>query len=185
MFVLICDHCHERPASVVVTQSKNGKTQERHLCDVCAAHFHPFQGDFGNDPFGIQQFLSNWIVGAAAQQAGRPQTVEEGAECPTCGLTFKRFLERGKFGCPDCYSAFREELPQVFRKVQNGHVEHTGKVPESFSGRVAAERKIAELRGLMQEAIGSEEFEEAARVRDEIRQLERSLAEGGDQVDLD
>ncbi|WP_040225955.1 UvrB/UvrC motif-containing protein [Bhargavaea cecembensis] len=184
---MICDHCHERPASVVVTQSNNGKTQERHLCDVCASHFHPLQGDFGSDPFGIQQFLSNWFGGTAAfgTEAGRPQSVEEGSRCPSCGLTFRRFLERGKFGCPECYDAFRGELPAVFRKVQNGHVEHTGKVPESFSGRVSVERKIGELRGLMQEAIEAEEFEEAARVRDEIRGLERSLERGGDRDDID
>lgn len=182
---MICDNCNERPASVVVTQSKNGKTEERHLCDVCAAHFQPFQGDFGGDPLGIQQFLQNWFAGPGAfQKTAQPQ-VSNGPECPNCGLTFRRFIERGKFGCAECYNAFRKELPEVFNKVQAGHTRHEGKVPASYSGRIAAERKIKDLRRQMKEAINQEEFEQAAKLRDEVRELERGLEEGGGQDVVD
>ncbi|HPU62840.1 MAG TPA: UvrB/UvrC motif-containing protein, partial [Mobilitalea sp.] len=92
---------------------------------------------------------------------------------------YEEFLQRGRFGCAECYRSFHKELGKTLRGIQGAEV-HTGKRPKGFltstdrmvQGLSEADRLALEL----QEAIEKEEFEEAARLRDLIRQLKREEA---------
>ena len=99
-----------------------------------------------------------------------------GPECPSCGLTFPKFLDIGKFGCATCYDTFRGRLPHVFGKLHNGHSTHVGKIPVSFNELYAVKKKIEEIRVKMKEAVEAEHFEEAAALRDEANTLKQHLA---------
>ena len=94
--------------------------------------------------------------------------------CSTCGLTFTDFRQIGLLGCGDCYQAFGRFLGPLFRRV-HGHISHTGKVPKRTGGKVRIKKEIEELRRKLQEAIAREAYEEAARLRDEIRAKEEKL----------
>ncbi len=182
-----CESCKERPASVVITKGFVGESAERHLCEKCAFQSEAFHFDPNQEPLSIQQFLSHWF-GAADSFQTQPKMQGNAAndlECPDCKLTFGKFLDIGKFGCPTCYGTFRERLPNVFGKLHNGHTTHTGKIPVSFNEIYVIKRKIEEVRTKMQEAVAAERFEEAAALRDEANALQQNLTHGGEENQVD
>ena len=186
---MLCDNCKERQASVIFTQESISGTTERHLCEKCAFQKQMFHFDPNQEPLSIQQFLSHWFGGSESIQPSHQSrdNMPEVPTCPDCQLTFKKFLDIGKFGCPNCYESFREYLPRIFSKLHNGHTTHVGKIPVSFNERFALKRKIEEIRLKMQEAIEKERFEDAATLRDEANALKGRLAEcgdGGDESDV-
>lgn len=180
---MICENCKERPASVILTKGYQGEAVEHHLCEKCAFQSEAFNFDPNQEPLSIQQFLSQWFGGAdpfQTPQQMRDTTNKDHFECNSCGLTFQKFLDIGKFGCATCYDTFREKLPPVFRKLHNGHSMHVGKIPISFNKVYAMKRKIEEVRTKMNEAVEAERFEEAAALRDEANRLKSQLADGGE-----
>ncbi|MHA6259159.1 UvrB/UvrC motif-containing protein [Sporosarcina sp. CAU 1771] len=181
---MICEKCKERPATVILTKGHMGESIEHHLCEKCAFKSEAFNFDPNQEPLSIQQFLSQWFGGADLFQAPQQTRTADGTDldCPSCGLTFRKFLDIGKFGCATCYETFREKLPSVFGKLHNGHSSHTGKIPISFNQIYAVKRKIEEIRNKMNEAVESERFEEAAALRDEANSLKEQLVNGGDEV---
>ena len=178
---MLCENCKERSASVILKQETPDGPIERNLCEKCAFNLQTFSFSPNQEPMSIQQFLSQWLTGESAQHQTRE--VQTMPECPGCGLTFQRFLEIGKFGCPTCYDTFRERLPKVFGKLHSGSTTHEGKVPASFNEKVTIKKKIESLRAHMQDAIQVENFEEAAVLRDEIKEWKQKLVteteEGG------
>ncbi|MCL2235204.1 MAG: UvrB/UvrC motif-containing protein [Defluviitaleaceae bacterium] len=106
---------------------------------------------------------------------------EEGASsvCPNCGTTYAGFKKTGKIGCAQCYSVFRTQLTKALVNI-HGSSNHKGSVPQGMNGRhsgVVIRRELAENRLLLKQAVDNEEYEDAARLRDLILQLEQ---EGGD-----
>ena len=99
---------------------------------------------------------------------------EEEPRCSSCGMTYSEFNRLGKFGCPDCYEAFREEITPLVRRI-HGHTKHVGKVPNRGTGVFRTANQIKRLRQHLKKLVQDERYEEAARVRDEIRMLERQL----------
>lgn len=179
---MICENCKERPASVIITQGYAGESTEQHLCEKCAFQSEAFHFNPNQEPLTIQQFLSQWFSGAdpfQPQQTERQSTLQE-LQCPQCALTFNKFLDNGKFGCPTCYDTFRAQLPKVFGKLHSGHSTHTGKIPVSYNKLFAVKRKIEEIRLKMQQAVSEEDFEEAAALRDEANALQQELEVGGE-----
>lgn len=178
---MICENCKQRPAKVTVTQVHNGEHFERHYCEVCANSLHPFYVEYKQDPLSLHQLLSNWFSHAdqqpVHQKQSKPQLV-----CDECGWSIQRFLDEGKFGCASCYDSFRKQLPNVFKRLHNGNTTHVGKAPGALGEIIEIKKKIEAIRLQMKDAIETERFEEAAKLRDEVRELESKLATGGDET---
>ncbi|PSL29673.1 protein arginine kinase activator [Planomicrobium soli] len=172
---MICDQCGERHASVIVKQKQQGQTTERHLCHVCAAGTQSINIAFEQDPMAIHQLLTNWFPN---QQTTVNPVRKEVAVCPSCGFAFTKFLKLGKFGCASCYDAFEPQLDEVFKRLHNGNTEHNGKIPASYGNTLKIKKEIEKLRKQMKTSIEEEDFEGAAKLRDEIRLLNSQL-EGG------
>ena len=177
---MICEHCKQRHATVTVTQVQGGQTVERHYCEICASQFHPFHFDVKEEPVSLQQLISNWF-NTSTQTAKQEEKVKQQKKitaCPSCGFTYRQFLSKGKFGCANCYDTFSEQLPNVLKRLQAGtkhigHVEHQEQHLEQWI------KKITDIREQMKAAISEERFEEAAKMRDEIRLLEQKVHVGG------
>ncbi|AUD12580.1 MULTISPECIES: UvrB/UvrC motif-containing protein [unclassified Planococcus (in: firmicutes)] len=174
---MICEQCGERPATVIVKQNQQDHLTERHLCHVCAAENHNISFSFDQDPMAIHNLLANWFP---KQQAAVSPVRKEVPACPSCGFTFQKFLSLGKFGCAECYSTFAPQLDEILKRVQNGNTEHAGKIPASYGTTLKIKKEIEELRKQMQAAIQDENFEEAARLRDQVKALNEKLEGGGD-----
>lgn len=177
---MICEHCKERHATVTVTQVQNGTHLERHYCEVCATKFHPLQFELQEEPVSIHQLMSDWFGVPTWKNKHQEQTQQpkKQTDCPMCGMTYRKFLKVGKFGCPTCYDTFREQLPPVLKRLQ-ADVKHVGKVQHDENQLARYQQQIDTLREQLQYAIEEERFEDAAKLRDEVRALQKKLPAGG------
>jgi protein arginine kinase activator len=95
-------------------------------------------------------------------------------KCPVCGAVFSELAALGRMGCAVCYSAFAEELAPAIRAA-HGRGEHRGKVSAGHRARMELTARLESLRQQLKQAVEAEEYEGAARLRDEIRGLEAAL----------
>lgn len=160
-----CDNCGSGEGVVHLTQIVNDEMTTYHLCEECAA-------EKGLDPspesvnFPLTDFLA---------QMGEKEASGEGdptGTCSFCGLSFADFRETGRLGCPQCYSAFEPHLRGLLRRIHGG-TRHVGKVylpPDPSASEM--EKRVEALRRKLERAVATEDFERAAELRDEIRDLE-------------
>ncbi|HEX7065060.1 MAG TPA: UvrB/UvrC motif-containing protein [Bacillales bacterium] len=169
-----CQECHMRPATLHFTKIINGQKTEIHICEHCAKEkgdFHP-----ASNSFSIHNLLSGLLgfedpIGESPSES--PFQQSSSLRCPECGMTYHQFVNKGKFGCAHCYETFQTKLDPVFRRVHGGNTTHKGKIPKRIGGDIQARREMDELKKALQRHIENEEFEQAAKVRDHIRSLER------------
>jgi protein arginine kinase activator len=98
-----------------------------------------------------------------------------GGVCDGCGLTYSRFRETGRLGCARCYAAFDKELRPLIRRI-HGEVRHVGKVPHREETGSDRDARIRRLNEDLERAIGAEEYERAAEIRDLIQELETAAS---------
>lgn len=163
-----CSVC-SKPAVYHVTLLKNGDVNELHLCET---HFHDYMQKPDNEE-STESFIESLLPESEMDE--RRQQDEE-LVCPNCGITYREFRERGRFGCPYDYEAFRERLVPLLTNIHNA-TQHTGKVPRRAPMTSENQLKLIQLRRELSVAIDQEDYEEAARLRDEIRTLEGELGQ--------
>jgi protein arginine kinase activator len=91
--------------------------------------------------------------------------------CPDCGMKFVEFRNGGRLGCPHDYDAFQEDLLPLLEGVHSS-TKHDGKKPKHRSGGKQNHNELTGLRKKLQKAIDGEKYEEAAKLRDRIKNLE-------------
>ena len=159
---LQCDLCG-KPATVHVTQILNSKIHKVHLCEACA------QAKGVTDPSGFS--LADLLVKASLNPEA---VVEEGLRCEHCGFTQQDFKKVGRFGCPRCYESFRPLLAPMLGNMHKGTA-HVGKVPQCAMKRRSVYEQLTKLETELDLAVKSERYEDAARYRDEIRQIKQTV----------
>lgn len=107
----------------------------------------------------------------------QPSAQQYGKACPVCGHTWNDFSRTGRFGCSECYKTFKSGAEQVLRQTQSGT--HAGKIPSKSSAQIKAKRRLEDLRRQLKTAVSKEEYETAAKLHAEIKQLEAAANEGG------
>ncbi len=133
-----------------------------HLCEACAQE----KASQMQVPIGFQVFLG----GIAPEKNGVDKS--EPAVCPNCGLSYREFRKVGRLGCSQCYVVFKDYLASLLKNI-HGSSRHIGKRPKRLSKDLEIQVKLSRLRKELQEAVEREAFEEAARIRDEIKALEQ------------
>ncbi|MBC8128381.1 MAG: UvrB/UvrC motif-containing protein [Gloeobacteraceae cyanobacterium ES-bin-144] len=164
-----CDFC-EKKASVFLTQLVEGQMKKVCLCDDCAKE----RGVTDPTGFSLADLLVSGIAAnPPSASGGKTKTSTSGGssrKCPTCGFTIEDLRRVRRFGCSDCYTAFSEEVAQMVRGIHKGTT-HIGKVPAGLMAMQVLHQRLEELRAHLDQAIASESYEEAAGIRDEIRNL--------------
>ena len=155
---MLCEECGERQAEVVMTTVINGESTSRHLCRECLKKYQT--GD-------LQSVLAA-VLSAMAEKKQVPEIT-----CPRGGETYAEFQKTGMLGCAECYAAFRRELTPLITRVQ-GRTQHAGRRPPVSEEEQARETRMGALRAQMEAAVAEENFEEAARLRDELRAIAAS-----------
>ena len=162
-----CSICKEKPATIHLTQIVGDKMQKLDLCEDCAK----VKGV--NDASGFA--MSDIMLGLGAAQELEQSVGGAEVKCPRCGFSQADFKKSGRLGCPECYKTFAEGLAGLLKTMHKG-TRHAGKAPESL--RVSREHadRLKSLQKKLAKAIESEDFELAARRRDEIKQMpERAI----------
>lgn len=163
-----CDFCDQK-ATVFLTQLVEGQMKKVCLCESCA------QEKGVTDPTGFSladMLMTGTPTSAIVGTPGFVKTRTSGVKtCPNCGFSADDLNRVRRFGCSACFNTFRSELDLILRGMHQG-MQHVGKVPKGFEEIHARDEKLEELRGRLENAIQSENYEDAAQLRDEIRQLE-------------
>lgn len=169
---MLCQHCKKHQATTHVKTMINGEYAEYMLCPECAHElgydnmFSDFSADFGGL---LSSFFSNALP-----------AISGATHCDTCGSTLNDIKRSGKVGCADCYDTFFSELLPTIRSI-HGNTEHKGKHPvieytvnpdEKSDTTGSSGSKLESLRAELKQAIADENFERAAQLRDEIKELE-------------
>ncbi len=160
-----CTRCNAKEATVFYREIVNGKETKYALCSDCAAAMEKESGSLFADPFG-----GNLLGSLFSDIPQKIQPRKEEKKCTLCGATFRQLAENGKVGCPACYTSFREELAPTLKRL-HGTAVHRGRVPKKFQAKRTAMEKLASLERDLKKAIETEAYEEAAKLRDEIRAL--------------
>jgi protein arginine kinase activator len=165
---MLCQNCGKNEATTHIKQIINGDMAESHLCSECASHLgysDVFSG-FGLNLSGLfGGLLGDMMPSISAGKSPR---------CPKCGTSFEEIVRSGKVGCADCYRTFYDKLLPSIQRI-HGKIKHSGKVTNSApveSKEETTEEKIEKLKIAMNEAVAKQEFETAAKIRDEIKALE-------------
>ncbi len=161
---MLCDNCLKNTASVHMTSFVNGQMQTLHLCAQCAIK---------KKSIAVMPWLSFNDFLSAFYETEDTQDIE----CKICGTTLADFKKTGKLGCANCYKVFESSIQPVLKGVHLNTV-HTGKRPgdavkAAFGTDQTVRSKTDDLKQKLREAVAAENFEEAARLRDEIALLEK------------
>jgi len=159
----LCDNCNINPASIHIVQVMNGKKLTHNLCKACAVKdMHLHAGDIT-----VDKLLAGMMNPIKTLEDNPPEL-----KCSECGTEFEKFSKTGKVGCAQCYVDFKPYIEQMLSKAQKG-MEHTGRQPKANTDEdIVRIGKLRELRSEMRSAIGEENFERAAQIRDEIALIE-------------
>ena len=169
---MLCQNCGKNTATTHIKSVVNGVLTEFDLCENCAREkgyvnfFKDLHWDFGN--------LMGGFIGS--HQGRTPAQ-----RCSKCGASFAEITESGKIGCSECYTFFRDRLMPTVNRI-HGSAKHKGKIPGTSALRIvepAGEMAVVkpdpieQKRALLKSAIEEQNFEQAAVLRDEIRELEK------------
>lgn len=166
---MLCDECKEKPATVHLIQVFNGQKKESHLCEECAAQKTGVMLDQGS------QFSIPNLLGGMFGSIYTMQSLANTSKCPNCGMSFQDIRQIGKLGCSECFKLYEQELEASLRRI-HGNSRHIGKIPVRGGHKVLLKQQLDELKNQLQEAVRQEEYEKAAQIRDELKEMERKLS---------
>lgn len=167
--IMVCQECKKRQASVHFTKIVNGEKMELKLCEVCAKE----RGDLDlghGEHFSFHKLLAGLLDIDELQVMGEQEM--EKATCNNCGLSEHSFVNSGRLGCSECYNTFGFKLDPLLKRIQGGS-SHVGKVPVRAGGKIRIKREMQNLRDKLNMCIAKEDFEQAAIIRDQIKELEK------------
>jgi protein arginine kinase activator len=166
---MLCDICKKTEATVHLTQIVDGKMLKVDLCESCAKEK------------GVQEAagfsLANLLAGLGAGEESRVEAA--GAQCPVCGFTQADFKKTGRLGCSACWEAFESSLRSLLKAMHKGD-HHVGKVPVRAAHTQAVSNQMQQLTEQLETAVREEKYEDAAQIRDQIRELEAKWKKAAD-----
>jgi protein arginine kinase activator len=146
-----------------LTKIVNGHKKETHLCTSCAESKELLQQQDLNLSAILQSVIGPHI-GALTDDLAR-------LTCPECGIKYMEFKAEGRLGCPNDYQVFQKALEPLLQRIHRS-TRHAGKHPRHGRRSVAWHTEVVSLRQQLREAVDTENYEEAARLRDLLRQKE-------------
>ncbi|RKY32472.1 MAG: hypothetical protein DRP74_02535 [Candidatus Omnitrophota bacterium] len=162
---MLCDLCGKNPATVHFTEIIDNQMQELHLCEDCAKQ----KSVQMEQQFGLSDLLAGLVdIDKPTKEAEALSQVK----CENCGLTYADFKKIGRLGCSECYAVFKKYLSPLLKKI-HGACHHVGKTPAKVTKVLKTKIDLSTLRYQLQKAIEDEAFEEAAKIRDQIKELEK------------
>lgn len=164
-----CLRCTKQ-ATLHITELKGGKSISLHLCETCAQEYLNTV-----EVGGIPEEYGSAYAPSAPEEDLDDTPAESGAKaCPYCGITFKQFRSQGRLGCPRDYEVFHDELLPLLESI-HGETQHVGKFPPKVSENSRRQHELIRLKNELKSAVDEEQYEIAARVRDQILEIEAEL----------
>jgi len=162
-----CNKCPKAATTHITEVISEEQFEELHLCEECY-HKYFFENQKGT---GLGSGLKGTEAGAVEESEETSALNQR--ECPICGIKFLEFRNSGRLGCPHDYEEFREELTPLLENI-HGEKRHCGKTPRRLPQTQQTQTELMQLRKQLNQAVTKEAYEEAARLRDRIREIEES-----------
>ncbi len=154
---VICHACQQRPSALHITQVTPGGVLEAHLCPTCASALD-LSAD-GDAPDLATLDLTRALAPAPASEERR---------CATCGVSMADYRQSNLLGCADCWRDLGAPLLAMVRRFHDADA-HVGWRPDAAGDGAEAAAQRRELERRLHQAVAEERFEEAARLRDQLR----------------
>ena len=165
---MICPKCNNRLATIRYAEVVDGVVTERFLCPECLAKMQ-------------QDSAAGFNISAAAPAADKPSASDIAEDamrtqrtCPGCNTLLSDIIDTGRVGCARCYETFAVEIDDRLEALHHA-VHHKGKALRVDDAKSRLMADLQTKRGLLRSVLRAEKYEEAARLRDEIKQLETAL----------
>ncbi|MDI6740168.1 MAG: UvrB/UvrC motif-containing protein [Candidatus Edwardsbacteria bacterium] len=167
---MLCDNCKKNEAAIRYTEIRDGSAFTRNLCDACAR-------DKGiTDPLEKTILSLGSVISDAIKAFLETELEAAKLSCPSCGLTMAKFQKSGRLGCGGCYRAFAAALDPMLKQI-HGADRHFGKSADRRNAGTEAgpDNRCHALMRRLHEAVELEDFELAAHLRDQIREMEAQV----------
>lgn len=191
---MLCDNCGKREANVRYSENINGVKREMHLCEECSKKLgitNSIAMDFSM-PLDFPSFFGSFLEDFATPELMPMFKEVKQIQCESCGFTFDDIVNTGRLGCPNCYNTFEEQMAPILKKIQgaNQHIGRIGKISNNHiennqnnqnnqnkenkkDDNEKENSKLKKLQEDLQQAIKEERYEDAAKLRDEIKKIEK------------
>lgn len=158
-----CQICNKNEATIHLTEITNGLRTEMHICEHCAAE----QEITIKNQVSVNELLSNLLASQPSDDE-MLGTSGQKTSCPHCGFTLTAFTKEAVLGCPYDYEIFEKAFLPLIKKAHDGKTVHCGKIPSKTPLDAKKQIELLNLRQQLDEAIQSEDYETAAKLRDKI-----------------
>lgn len=183
---MLCENCKKREANVRYSENINGIKKELHLCEECSRKLGITDNiDFRMPTFDFSNFFGSFLEDFSSSSHFMPLLNEvKQIKCDSCNSSFDDIINTGRYGCPNCYDVFEDRMDPILKKLQgsNRHSGRLGKISENNVKYQEVKKnkidnsnknKIEELQEKLKKAIKEERYEDAAKIRDEIKKEEK------------
>lgn len=199
---MICENCKIREATIQYTEVVNGVKTEHHFCAQCAQEMNFEQLSLFNIEFPLSRILSGLLAEAGKEEeseyarivcpncgTGYRDFVEASRfGCPECYEVFDILVrdsirqlqgseqhkgKKPKYGCRMVPENLAKELPGSMNPESGSPERKTENKDGNPNTRVTGSGALVELRRKLKEAVSREDYEQAAKYRDEIKALEK------------
>lgn len=182
---MLCENCGKHEANVRYTEVINGKKKEMHLCEECSEKLGIGNMDF-KMPINFSSFLGDFFDNFENNTFLPEFNPIKELQCDSCGMTFEDFMNTGKFGCSNCYDTFESKIDPILKSIHgaNRHIGRLGDINSRTEIKTEKNKqdkmqlkenkekiKIDQLKAELQKAIQAERYEDAAKLRDEIKKM--------------
>lgn len=162
---MLCQICKVRDASVIYTEIVSNMMTEVHMCHECAKKR-------GDEDFLITTSVFSAIKSAVSEPMSTAySSAGDARKCSLCGATLSDITKREMLGCCECYNTFKDKIYPFIEKIQ-GACEHIGKVPGKSNAQMERRKTLVKFRRDLKRAVSEEQYEEAAKIRDLIAEME-------------
>ena len=177
---MMCSNCGKKEANFMYTEIINGAKKEVRLCSDCAKKLGYLDMSF-NMPLDFSNFFGDFLNEYDSLMPSLFTERTKALKCSNCGTDYDEFLTTGQFGCSNCYDVFEDRIEPLLRQL-HGDIKYLGKksgnklsrikIDDTNKENLKDDSKIENLKRKLKEAIKVENYEEAAKIRDEIKVLE-------------
>ena len=180
---MLCENCKKREANVRYSENINGIKKELHLCEECSKKLGiTDKMDFGMPSLDFSNFFGSFLEDFSTPDFIPLVNEVKLIKCDSCGSSFDDIINTGRYGCANCYDVFEDRMDPILKKLQgaNRHNGRLGKVSdnsikfdkkEEQKTQNSGDNKLEKLQEDLKQAIKEERYEDAAKIRDEIKKM--------------
>lgn len=182
---MLCENCGKREANVRYSENVNGVKKEMHLCEECSRKLGiTDRMDFRMPVLDFSNFFGSFLEDFSTPDFMPLLNEVKQIKCDSCGSTFEDIINTGRYGCANCYDVFEDRMDPILKKLQ-GSNRHNGRLGKISDNNVKFEKKdeqkpenkinnkLEKLQEELKQAIKEERYEDAAKIRDEIKKEEK------------